>query len=144
MFVILNNLWYFLDSTYKEYHTVFVCLCPWDFPGKNTGVVCHFLLKGIFPTQGSSPCRLCCRQTLYRLGHQGSPQVHPRAADGKFCYFCDRVVFHYAHTHVCVCVCVCVYHIFFIHSNVNGHLVCFSVLTTVNKTAKNIRVPVSF
>ena len=29
-------------------------LCPWDFPGKNTGVGCHFLLKGIFQTQGSS------------------------------------------------------------------------------------------
>ena len=27
-------------------------LCPWDFPGKNTGVGCHFLLQGIFPTQG--------------------------------------------------------------------------------------------
>ena len=26
-------------------------LCPWDFPGKNTGVSCHFLLQGIFPTQ---------------------------------------------------------------------------------------------
>ena len=28
-------------------------LCPWDFPGKNTGVGCHFLLQGIFPAQGS-------------------------------------------------------------------------------------------
>ena len=27
-------------------------LCPWDFPGKNTGVGCHFLLQGIFLTQG--------------------------------------------------------------------------------------------
>ena len=27
-------------------------LCPWDSPGKNTGVGCRFLLKGIFPTQG--------------------------------------------------------------------------------------------
>ena len=27
-------------------------LCPWDFPGKNTGVGSHFLLQGIFPTQG--------------------------------------------------------------------------------------------
>ena len=27
-------------------------LCPWDFLGKNTGVGCHFLLQGIFPTQG--------------------------------------------------------------------------------------------
>ena len=30
-------------------------LCPWDFPGKSTGVGCHFLLQGIFPTQGSNP-----------------------------------------------------------------------------------------
>ena len=28
-------------------------LCPWDSPGKNTGVGCHALLQGIFPTQGS-------------------------------------------------------------------------------------------
>ena len=30
-------------------------LCPWNFPGKNTGVDCHFLLKGIFLTQGLNP-----------------------------------------------------------------------------------------
>ena len=29
-------------------------LCPWNFPGKNTSVGCHFLLQGIFPTQGSN------------------------------------------------------------------------------------------
>ena len=29
-------------------------LCPQDFPGKNTGVGCHFLLQGIFPTQVSN------------------------------------------------------------------------------------------
>ena len=28
-------------------------LCPWDSPGKNTGMGCHFLLWGIFPTQES-------------------------------------------------------------------------------------------
>ena len=28
---------------------------PWDSPDKNTGVGCHFLLQGIFPTQGSNP-----------------------------------------------------------------------------------------
>ena len=27
-------------------------LCPWDFPGKNTGAGCHFSLQGIFLTQG--------------------------------------------------------------------------------------------
>ena len=26
--------------------------CPWDFPGKNTGVGCHSHLQGIFLTQG--------------------------------------------------------------------------------------------
>ena len=31
-------------------------LCPWDSPGKNTGVGCHALLQGIFPTQGSNLC----------------------------------------------------------------------------------------
>ena len=30
-------------------------LRPWDFPGKSTGVCCHFLLQGIFTTQGSNP-----------------------------------------------------------------------------------------
>ena len=30
------------------------CLCPWKFPGKNTGVGCRFLLQGIFLTQGSN------------------------------------------------------------------------------------------
>ena len=30
-------------------------LCPWDSPGKNTGVGCHVLLQGIFPTQGWNP-----------------------------------------------------------------------------------------
>ena len=45
---------------------------PWDFPGKNTGVGCRFLLQGIFPTQGSNPGLLHCRQMLYHLSHQGS------------------------------------------------------------------------
>ena len=33
-------------------------LCPWSFPGKNTGVDCHFLLQGIFLTQGLNLCHL--------------------------------------------------------------------------------------
>ena len=33
-------------------------LCPWNFPGKNFGVSCHFLLQGIFPTQGLNPSLL--------------------------------------------------------------------------------------
>ena len=34
-------------------------LCPWDTPGKNTGVGCHALLQEIFPTQGLNPGPLC-------------------------------------------------------------------------------------
>ena len=47
-------------------------LRPRDFPGKSTGVGCHFLLQGIFPTQGSNAGLPHCRQTLYSLRHQGS------------------------------------------------------------------------
>ena len=62
-----------------------LCLTPWtiacqapsfqDFPGKNTGVGCCFLLQGIFPTQESNPGFLPCRQTLYWLSYKGSPEV---------------------------------------------------------------------
>ena len=51
-------------------------LCPWDSPGKNTWVVCHSFLQGIFLTQGSNPGLLQllhCRQVLYKLSQQGSP-----------------------------------------------------------------------
>ena len=44
-----------------------------DSPGKNTGVGCHALLQGIFPTQGSNPGLPHCRRILYHLSHQGSP-----------------------------------------------------------------------
>ena len=47
-------------------------LCPWIFPGKSTRVGCHFLLQGIFLTQGLNLGLLHCRQILYSLSHQGS------------------------------------------------------------------------
>ena len=48
-------------------------LCPWDFPGKDTGVCCHFLLQGIFSTQGSNPSLLHCRWILHHLSHWREP-----------------------------------------------------------------------
>ena len=42
-------------------------LCPQNFPGKNTGVGCHFLLQGIVATQGSNLGLLHCRQILFPL-----------------------------------------------------------------------------
>ena len=50
-------------------------LHPWNFLGKSTGVGCHFLLQGIFPTQGLILGLPHCRQTLYPLSHQGSPNL---------------------------------------------------------------------
>ena len=47
------------------------CSLPEGFPGKNTGVGCHFLLQGLFPTQGLNLGLPHCRQRLYALSHQG-------------------------------------------------------------------------
>ena len=47
---------------------------------QNTGVGCHALLQGIFPSQESNPGFLHCRQILYQLSHQGSPRVLERVA----------------------------------------------------------------
>ena len=44
-------------------------LCPWDSPGRNTGVDCHLLLQRVFPSQGSNPGLLHCRRILYGLRH---------------------------------------------------------------------------
>ena len=67
---------------------------PWNSPGQNTGVGCHSLLQGIFPTQRSNPDLLHCRRIL----HQGSPRIlewvaypfsskssRPRNRTGVFC-----------------------------------------------------------
>ena len=48
-------------------------VCPWDFPGKNTGVGCHSLLQGVFPTQGSNWHLLHCRRILY---HWAAREAH--------------------------------------------------------------------
>ena len=75
----------FLPLTLQELHFAPIILCvkcvwsrsvvsdslrphgllrPWDSPGKNTGVGCHFLLQGIFPTQGLNRGLLHWRQML--------------------------------------------------------------------------------
>ena len=50
-------------------------LCPWNSSGKNTAVGSHFLLLGIFLTQGSNPSLLYCRKILYHLSHQGNSKL---------------------------------------------------------------------
>ena len=58
--------------------------CPWNCPGKNTCVGCHWLLQGIVPTQGSNSCLLRLLQwqadSFYHCanwGAQGFPYLLP-------------------------------------------------------------------
>ena len=66
-------------------------LCPWNFPGKNTGVGCHFLLQGIFSPRdwACTSCISCSAGNLYHWCHLGS-----------------RIYIH-MYTHVWMYVCVC-------------------------------------
>ena len=48
-------------------------LCPWDSPGKNTGVRCHALLQGIFPTQGPT-CISCLAGRFFTTEPLGRPK----------------------------------------------------------------------
>ena len=51
-------------------------LCPWNFPGKNTGLGCHFHLQGISPIQGSNLhllCLLCWQVNSLPLSYLGNP-----------------------------------------------------------------------
>ena len=62
-------------------------LCQQDFSGKNTGVGCHFLLQGIFPTQGLNP------QLLHLLHWQmDSLLLRP---SGKPLCTCKRLYMNY-------------------------------------------------
>ena len=64
-------------------------LHPWNFSGKRIGVGCHFLLQGIFLTQGSNSGLPHCRQTLCHLSHQGSlvAQSCPNLCDPMDCTY---------------------------------------------------------
>ena len=47
-------------------------LCPWDVPGKDAGMGCHFLLQGTFPTWGSNFHLLHWQADSLLLSHVGS------------------------------------------------------------------------
>ena len=49
--------------------------CPRDSPGKNTGVGCHFLLRGIFLIQWSNLWLLHWQADSLPLSHQGNPYI---------------------------------------------------------------------
>ena len=69
-------------------------LCPWDSPGKNTGVGCHVLPQRFFPTQESNP------------------GIEPRSlalqADSLLSEPLGKLM-QQSYSFVCVCVCVCIH-----------------------------------
>ena len=46
-----------------------------EFSGKDVRMGCHFLLQGIFPTQGLNPDLRLCRQILYHLSHGSRTKI---------------------------------------------------------------------
>ena len=57
------------DSFATSWTVALQALCPWNSPGKNTGVGSQPALQWIFLTQGLNPSLLHCRQILYLLSH---------------------------------------------------------------------------
>ena len=69
-------------------------LCPWNFPGKNTGVGCHFLLQRIFLTQVSNLGLLRLlnwREDSLPLSPQGNPLHFHQALNMRLCGFVDSL-----------------------------------------------------
>ena len=74
-------------------------LCPWNFPGKNTAVGCHFLLQGTFPTvhKGdfinvqSRISQVNCHRKLSLEPLNSIPILHLWLADCLFVYLGFKV-----------------------------------------------------
>ena len=81
-------------------------LCPWDSPGKNTGVGSHFLLHRIFPTHESNLGLLHCRQILYQLGYKGSPIASLHKYNFFFCVNLYLVDFLNSCITLSICFCI--------------------------------------
>ena len=77
---------------------------PWNFPGKNTGSGCHFLLQGTFPIQGLN-CLLHWQADSLPLSNMGSLLLHLILKQSSFTSARSDITV----LCVCVCVCVCVY-----------------------------------
>ena len=80
-----------MQTNFKDVEVAQSCpaLCnPIDccLPGSSIQVGFHFLLQGIFLTQGSNPGLLHCRQTFYHLSHQGNHYESKDFLKGKDLY----------------------------------------------------------
>ena len=97
-------------------------LCPWNSPGKNTGVGFHSLLQGLSTTQGLNPGFLHFRQIFYCLSHQGSPFYMYMLQT----YMCMCIIHTYTYTHMHTCMCdvhihmhIYVYHLYSVQCSIS-------------------------
>ena len=111
-----------------------------DSPGKNTGVGCHALLQGIFPTQGLNPGLPRFRQILYHLSQQGGPWILEWVASRVSSCIAGAFFTSWATQEALWATWEALYTtlpLFFIHSSADGHL------ATLDNAAVNMRVQVS-
>ena len=72
-------------------------LCPWNSPGKDTGVGWHSFLQGIFPTQGWNLSLLHCKQTILSSEPPGKPHTHTHTHTHTHIYI---YIHHYVHINI--------------------------------------------
>ena len=130
---LLSHVWLFWELL-NCLHGFF---CPWDFPGKDTGVGCHFLLQGISPIPGSSfmspaspslasrflttgssgrsslRCKLCKRKLRRneKIRNQSNRMYFVsllKKTSSKLKIVLSLSKFAYCATDNVICVCVCV------------------------------------
>ena len=80
---LLSHVWFFATPWTVAYQAP----PSMEFSRQDTGVGCHFLLQGIFLTQGSNPGLQHCSQTLYHLSHQGNPCLTYCWLNKRCCYW---------------------------------------------------------
>ena len=84
-------------------------LCPWDSPGKNTGVGCNTLLQRIFPTEQSNP--FCYVSYVDSWGYM--------------CVCVYIYVYVYIYMYMCIYIygiCVCIYIYIYTHTHTHTHI----------------------
>ena len=72
----VSPVWLFVIPWTVDHQSPPTSLSPWDFPGMNTKVHCHFLLQGIFLMQGWNPHFMHC-----------SFLTHGKHCVGFYCFF---------------------------------------------------------
>ena len=87
--VVSHSLWHYWQHPTR-------LLCPWNFPGNNTGVIYHFLLQRIFPTQELNPGSCVDKWILYQ------------EATGKPIYI-YIYIYIYVHIYIYIYICICIY-----------------------------------